>query len=65
LASIVLTSTAFFIAELLPGSGPITQPVLWPFLLLIYGPGALLIRESLVRRQRGWESILLLGVAYG
>jgi hypothetical protein len=65
LPSIVLVSMAFVVAELLPGSAPITQPVLWPFLLLIYGPGALLIRESVIRRHRGWESVLLLGAAYG
>jgi hypothetical protein len=63
LASIVLILTAFVIAELLPGSAPITQPVLWPFLLMIYGPGALLISESVVRPQRECQSILLLVVA--
>jgi hypothetical protein len=61
----VLVVTAFLVAELLPGSAPITQPLLWPFLLLIYGPGALLIRESVRRLDRGWASVLLLGVAYG
>jgi hypothetical protein len=65
LPSIVLVLVAFLVAELLPGSAPITQPALWPFLLLIYGPGALLIRESVRRLDRGWESILLLGAAYG
>jgi hypothetical protein len=62
---IVLVVTAFLVAELLPGSAPITQPLLWPFLLLIYGPGALLIRESVRQLDRGWASVLLLGVAYG
>jgi hypothetical protein len=61
----VLVVVAFLVAELLPGSAPITQPGLWPFLLLIYGPGALLIREAVRRRKRGWASILLLGAAYG
>jgi hypothetical protein len=61
----VLVLTAFVVAELLPGSAPITEPGLWPFLLLIYGPGALLIRELVRRRNRGWESVLLLGAAYG
>src|SRR5262249_14335338 len=65
LPSIVLVLMVFLVAELLPGSAPITQPALWPFLLLIYGPGALLIRESVRRLGRGWESILLLGAAYG
>jgi hypothetical protein len=62
---IVLVVLSFLVAELLPGSAPITQPLLWPFLLLIYGPGAVLIRESVRRSGRGWESILLLGAAYG
>ena len=65
LPSIVLVSIAFIVAELLPGSASITQPILWPFLLLIYGPGALLIRESVRRRKRGCESVVLLGAAYG
>ena len=62
---IVLVLTAFVVAELLPGSAPITEPGLWPFLHLIYGPGALLIRELVRRRDRGWESILLFAAAYG
>jgi hypothetical protein len=65
LPAIVLVVVAFLVSELLPGSAPITWPILWPFLLLIYGPGALLIRESVRRLDRGWESILLLGAAYG
>src|SRR5262245_38729072 len=65
LPAFVLVGMAFLVAELLPGSAPITQPLLWPFLLLIYGPGALLIRESVRRLDRGWASILLLGAAYG
>src|SRR5262245_44426122 len=65
LPAFVLVGMAFLVAELLPGSAPITQPLLWPFLLLIYGPGALLIRESVRRLDRGWTSILLLGGAYG
>jgi len=40
LPAVVLVGTAFLVAELLPGSAPIRQPLLWPFLMLIYGPGA-------------------------
>jgi hypothetical protein len=65
LPSIALVSMAFIVAEVLSGSTPITHPIRWPFLLLIYGPGALLIRESVRRRKRGWESVVLLGAAYG
>jgi hypothetical protein len=59
----VLIVLAPLVAEVLPGSTPITMPGLLLIDLLIYGPGALLIRE-LVRR-RGWASILFLGAAYG
>lgn len=62
---LVLIVIAPLVAEVLSGSTPITQPGLFPVDLLIYGPGALLIRELARRRQRGWASILLLGVAYG
>ncbi len=31
----------------------------------LYGPGVLLIREAMVRWQKGWGSVLLLGAAYG
>ncbi len=31
----------------------------------IYGPGVLLIREASIRWNKGWASILLMGLAYG
>lgn len=62
---IVLILMAPLVAELLAGSAPITLPILFPFLLIIYGPGALLIRELVRRSGRGWGSILLLGAVYG
>lgn len=31
----------------------------------LYGPGVLLIREAMVRWQKGWASVLILGAAYG
>ena len=34
-------------------------------LVLLYGCGALLIREVTLRTGRGWPTILLLGAAYG
>src|SRR5262249_16030829 len=61
---VVLVVMAFLVAELLPGSAPINQPLFWPFLIMIYGPRALLIRELVRRGNRGWESILLLGATY-
>ncbi len=62
----------FFLApifgELFSGSSPLNE-FLFPFtflgLALLYGSGALLIREWVVRWQKGWPSLLLLGFAYG
>lgn len=62
---LVLIVMAPLVAEVLPGSTSINMPGLFLLDLLIYGPGALLIREVVHRRGRGWASILLLGVAYG
>lgn len=61
------------IPELLTGSTPASNVVLDPvgFLvgfgadILLYGCGALLIREFVVYFRKGWASILLLGAAYG
>jgi hypothetical protein len=51
------------------GFDPLSQPtvlaILRPLYLLLYGAGALLIRELVRRSGRGWVSILLLGAAYG
>lgn len=38
--------------------------LLLPLLLVMYGAGALLIREALVRVGGGWPSLVLLGLAY-
>jgi len=61
------------IPELLTGSTPITELVVNPFGFLVgfsldvvlYGSGALLIREFSVFFRKGWASVLLLGAAYG
>jgi hypothetical protein len=60
------------IPEYLSGSSALSGLVLNPLLFLLllagnlglYGPGALLIREALVRFRKGWGSLLLLGTAY-
>jgi len=60
------------IAELLSGSTKITVLFYAPWffvlefagLMLLYGGGALLIREAAVRWQKGWATVLLLGAAY-
>jgi hypothetical protein len=55
-------------AELLTGSAPPAE-FFHPFSLLVltvlYGSGAILIRELALRWRKGWPSILVLGAAYG
>ncbi|MFZ6029002.1 MAG: hypothetical protein ACOYYS_14910 [Chloroflexota bacterium] len=54
--------------ELFSGSTPLNE-YLSPFIVLIfgmlYGSGAILIRELLIRWRKGWLSLLLLGMAFG
>lgn len=59
-----LVFTAPLVAEFLLGNLPVK---LLPALIVLapmYGGGALLIREVVRRTERGWPSILLLGMAY-
>jgi hypothetical protein len=69
LPALVLIFMAPLVAELLAGTTPLGQPLVLAFLLpvylLLYGAGALLMRELVRRSGRGWTSILLLGAAYG
>jgi hypothetical protein len=61
------------IPEYLSSSSPLYALVLNPpqfvFQLVanlgLYGPGVLLIREAMIRWNKGWGSVLLLGGAYG
>ncbi len=54
--------------EMVSGSTPLNE-YLNPFSILLlgmlYGSGAVLIRELVVRWKKGWLSLLLLGMAYG
>ena len=67
-AVIALWFLAPLCGEMLSGS---STPIEWlnPFVFILlgmlYGSGALLIRESVRRWGKGWPSILLLGMAYG
>jgi len=65
LPALSLVLIAPLVAEVLPGSAPITHPRVLPCIVLIYGPGALLIRDVVRVRSLGCTSILLLGAAYG
>jgi hypothetical protein len=62
----------FFIApifgELFSGSSPLNEyinPVTLLTLSLFYGCGAIIIRELVIRWEKGWLSIFILGAAYG
>jgi hypothetical protein len=56
------------IGELLSGSSPPLQffnPPTFLLLAVLYGGGAILIRETVFRWGKGWTSIFILGAAYG
>jgi hypothetical protein len=54
------------IAELCSGATPALSYVFFGWMLcLMYGGGAILIREFTLRWGKGWPTILALGVAYG
>ncbi|MBN1302930.1 MAG: hypothetical protein JXA13_00740 [Anaerolineales bacterium] len=61
-----LAAPAF--GELLSGSAPLNEyanPIVFIILTILYGPGALMARELIVRWKKGWGSLLLLGMTYG
>jgi hypothetical protein len=54
--------------ELLSGSAPPVEfftPLTFIMLCLLYGGGAVLVREMAFRWRKGWVSIMILGAAYG
>jgi hypothetical protein len=63
-AALTLVVLTPLIAELALGSTPIRMAWLVLLWVPIYGAGVLLIRELVVRRRRGWPSILLLAFCY-
>lgn len=66
---LALTVLPFTFAEFLTGSTPLLSLVRFPlsivFLFGLYGSGVLLVRESVVRWNKGWIAVLCLGGAYG
>jgi hypothetical protein len=68
-ALLVLLFLPGITAEMLTASTPVIIYLTNPFSLitntLLYGSGAILIREVARRRGLGWTSIMLLGAAYG
>lgn len=53
------------IAEYLLGSLPTTMIAILPIMALMYGSGAILIRELTRQAGRGWPTLILLAAAYG
>jgi len=53
------------IAEYLLGSLPVGMLPILPVMILMYGTGAVLIREIVRRTGKGWPSLILLATAYG
>ncbi|MGW0686308.1 DUF998 domain-containing protein [Streptomyces sp. NPDC002754] len=64
LPAVGLFFLAPLVGEALLGATSLDALALLPVLALLYGSGALLIRELVRRTGRGWGSILLLGAAY-
>ncbi|NBD35416.1 MAG: hypothetical protein GVY30_05400 [Chloroflexi bacterium] len=66
--ALVLFIVAPVFGELFSGSSPLNEfinPIIFLTLALLYGCGAILVRELVIRWDKGWPSLLLLGVAYG
>ncbi|HVU17205.1 MAG TPA: hypothetical protein VHD32_09770 [Candidatus Didemnitutus sp.] len=59
-----LVLLAPLIAEYLLGSLSFAQLALFPIMALMYGAGALFVRELARQTGRGWPTMILLGLAY-
>ncbi len=65
---ITLLILAPLLGEMISGSSPPSeyfQPITFLILTMLYGTGAVVIREITRRWEKGWVSILLMGMAYG
>jgi len=62
---LALLVLAPWVGEYLLGNVPVQRLPLLPFLVPLYGCGALLVRELARRTGRGWPTIFLLATAYG
>jgi len=66
--AVVLLFLSPVIGELLSGSAPPAEffnPLGFVMLAILYGGGAILVRESTHRWGKGWPTLLILGAAYG
>ena len=62
---LLLLTLAPWIGEYLLGNVPASLLWAFPFLIPLYGGGALLIREVARKSDKGYFTIFLLGIAYG
>ena len=53
------------VAEYLLGSLPVAMLPILPVMMLMYGSGAVLVRDIVRRTGKGWPSLILLATAYG
>ncbi|RYG19653.1 MAG: hypothetical protein EON96_02560 [Caulobacteraceae bacterium] len=63
-ATIVLMVLSVLIGEYVLGSMSIAMLPGLPFLMLWYGAGAVLIRETVRRTSRGWPALILFAIAF-
>ena len=66
--ALALWLIAPIIGELFSGSSPLNEylsPITILTLGMLYGSGAILVRELIILWRKGWLSLLLLGMAYG
>ena len=66
--ALALWLVAPIFGELFSGSSPLNeyiQPLTFLTLSLLYGCGAIIVRELVVRWKKGWLAVLMLGLAYG
>lgn len=66
--AVALFIVAPVLGELFSGSAPLNEfinPLTFVILALLYGCGAIIVRELVIRWDKGWPSLLLLGLAYG
>jgi len=65
LAVVSLLFLSPLVAEYLLGSLPVSMLPILPVMILMYGTGAVLVREIVRRAGKGWPSLILLATAYG
>jgi hypothetical protein len=65
LAVLTLMILSPLVAEYLLGSMAVSMLPILPVMMLMYGTGAVLVRDIVRRAGKGWPSLILLATAYG